>query len=213
VSGEVKGNVNLFRHILPGNQSLSVNEFESLSFNALNTEGLEIIIMQDEDRAWGNRLRYTIPANLEEKAYTIPFADFMDANGQSVEISNIKTIVFSVIGDYANFKSFSFSVNTLFFSAKGALLVEQFNNKENQKIINYPNPFSNSTTIVLQDPSQFINIKVFDLLGRTVDTQKIKAINASDKVTYSAPRLNTGIYNYCLMNDHNKMYSGTFIIK
>ena len=213
VSGEVKGNINLFRHLLPGDQSLNVDEFESVNFNVLNSEGLEIIIMQDEDRAWENRLRYTIPLNLEEKAYTIAFEDFVDASGQSVEITNIKTIVFSVIGDYINFKAFSFSVNTLSFSAKGVLVAEQFYNKENKKIINYPNPFSNSTTIVLSDPSQFINIQVFDLLGRIVDVQKINATNTSHKVTYSAPKLNMGIYKYRLTNDYNKVYSGTFIIK
>jgi hypothetical protein len=212
-SGEVKGNINLFRHLLPGNQSLNVDEFESVNFNVLNTDGLEIIIMQDEDREWENRLRYTIPINLEAKAYTIAFEDFVDASGQSAEITNIKTIVFSLIGDYTNFKSFNFSLSSLYFAANGALSVEQFYNNENQKIVNYPNPFSSSTTIVLLDPSQFINIQVFDLLGRTVDAQKINMTNNSYKVNYSAPKLSMGIYKYRLINDQNKMYSGTFIIK
>ena len=81
------------------------------------------------------------------------------------------------------------------------------------EILNYPNPFSSSTTIVLSDPSQFINIQVFDLLGRIVDAQKINITDTSSKVKYNAPRLSMGIYKYRLMNDHNKMYSGTFIIK
>jgi thymidine kinase len=101
----------------------------------------------------------------------------------------------------------------LYFAANGALSAEQFYNNENQKIVNYPNPFSSSTTIVLLDPSQFINIQVFDLLGRIVDAQKINITNASYKAKYNAPRLSMGIYKYRLMNDHNKIYSGTFIIK
>jgi hypothetical protein len=213
VSGEVKGNINLFRHLLPGNQSLNVDEFESVNFKVLNTDGLEIIIMQDEDREWENRLRYTIPLNLEEKAYTIAFEDFVDANGQSVEITNIKTIVFSLIGDYTNFKSFNFSISSLYFAANGVLSAEQFYNNENKKTINYPNPFSNATTIVLLEPAQFINIKVFDLLGRIVDAQKINMTDTSSKFKYNAPRLSMGIYKYRLMNDQNKIYSGTFIIK
>lgn len=213
VSGEVKGNINLFRHLLPGDQSLNLEGFESVNFSVLNTYGLEIIIMQDEDRAWENRLRYTIPSNLEEKAYTIAFEDFVDADGQSTEIINIKTIVFSLIGDYTNFKSFDFSINTLYFAANGTLLTEQFDSNENQKIINYPNPFWSSTTIVLPSPSQFVHIQVFDLLGRIVDVQKIKTSDTSRKVNYSAPTLNLGIYKYRLINDHNKMYAGTFLIK
>jgi hypothetical protein len=213
VSGEVKGNVNLFRHILPGNQSLDVTDFESVNFTVLNTEDLEIIIMQAEDRDWDNRLRYTIPSNIEEKAYTISFADFVDANGQTAEITNIKTIVFSVIGDYTNFKSFDFSVNSLSFSAKVLSTELIGNHEENKKIINYPNPFSNSTTIVLPNPSQFINIQVFDLLGRVVDVKKIKTANDSHKVNYNTLKLNIGIYKYRLLDEQNKMYTGTFIIK
>jgi hypothetical protein len=101
----------------------------------------------------------------------------------------------------------------LYFAANGALSAEQFYKNESMEILNYPNPFSSSTTIVLSDPSQFINIQVFDLLGRIVDVQKINATNTSHKVTYSAPKLNMGIYKYRLTNDYNKVYSGTFIIK
>jgi hypothetical protein len=213
VAGEVKGAVNLFRHILPGDQSLDVTEFESVNFMVKNTEGLEIIIMQNEDREWENRIRYTIPLNLEEKEYTISFADFVDGKGESVEITDIKTIVFSVIGDYANFKSFSFSVNALSFSAKGVLSTEKFVNQENTEILNYPNPFTSSTTIVLPNTSESIQIQVFDLLGRVVDAQRINTSSISNKVSYNAPKLNRGIYKYRLLDDNNKMYSGSFMIK
>ncbi len=214
VSGEVKGNVNLFRHILPGVQSLDVSDFDSVNFNVSSTKGLEIIMMQDEDRDWQNRLRYTIPSNIEEKAYTISFADFVDADGQTAEVTNIKTIVFSVIGDYINFEPFNFSVNSLSFSAKVVLSTEGVDNQEgNMSVINYPNPFSNYTTIILPNPSQFIDIQVFDLLGRVVDLRKIKTTDNFNKVIYSAPKLNMGIFKYRLLDEHKKMYTGTFIIK
>ena len=169
--------------------------------------------MQDEVRDWQNRLRYTIPSNIEEKAYSISFADFLDSNGQPAEVTNIKTIVFSVIGDYTNFKSFDFSVNSLSFGAKVLSTEEIDNQEENLRIINYPNPFSNSTTIVLRNSSQFINIQVFDLLGRVVDMKKINTIENSNKVNYSVSNFKMGIYKYRLMDDQNKMYTGTFIIK
>jgi hypothetical protein len=213
VIGEVKGNVNLFRHILPGDQSLDVSDYESVNFLVKNTEGLEVVVMQDEDRVWENRIRYTIPFNLDEKAYTIPFTDFIDGSGEAVEITNIKTIVFSVIGDHTNFKSFSFSVNELSFSSKGVLSIAQFDTQENTEIVNFPNPFSNFTTIVLPSISESVQIQVFDLLGRVIDEQKINTNNFSNKVNYNAPKLNKGIYKYRLLDDNNKRYSGSFMIK
>lgn len=210
--GEVKGNINLFRHILPGDQTLNVSDYSFLNFKITNNEPVEIIIMQEEDRAWENRLRYTILANSEEKNYTIPFSDFLDAKGNKVAITNIKTIVFSIIGDYTNYKPFRISINELAFKNNTVLFVDTFlNTNNNNKLKNYPNPFSNSTTINLPSASQNIQIQVFDYLGRVVDFQKINEIN-KNKVKYNAPQLNKGIYKYRIKDDKNKMYSGTFII-
>jgi len=51
------------------------------------------------------------------------------------------------------------------------------------------------------------------LLGRIVDMKKINTIEDSNKVNYSVSNFNMGIYKYRLMDDQNKMYTGTFIIK
>ncbi|WP_435415302.1 DUF4114 domain-containing protein [Polaribacter aestuariivivens] len=210
--GEVKGNINLFRHILPGDQTLNVQDYSTLNFNITNNEPVEIIIMQQEDRAWENRLRYTILANKEEKNYQIPFSDFLDAQGNKVDITNIKTIVFSIIGDYTNYKPFKISVNELAFKTNAVLSVDNFSNTENNKLKNYPNPFANSTTIKLPYSSKSVQIQVFDYLGRVVDFQKINVKGNNNTLKYNEPQLNKGIYKYLVKDDQNKTHSGTFII-
>lgn len=208
--GEVKGNVNIFRHILPGDQTLNIAEYDFLNFKIKNNEAVEIVLMQEEDRAWENRLRYTIPANSDEQTFKISFSDFLDAQGQKATITNIKTIVFSVIGDYTNYKPFHLDINELSFSTNNVLDVDSFENLASKKLKNYPNPFSNATTIQLPNASQNIQIQVFDYLGRVVDYQRIK-VN-TNKAKYNAPQLNKGIYKYRIKDDKNKLYSGTFII-
>ena len=49
VSGEVKGNVNLFRHLLPGDQTLKMTAYNFINFVISNNEPVELIIMQEED--------------------------------------------------------------------------------------------------------------------------------------------------------------------
>ena len=168
--------------------------------------------MQQEDRAWENRLRYTILANKEEKNYQIPFSDFLDAQGNKVDITNIKTIVFSIIGDYTNYKPFKISVNELAFKTNAVLSVDNFSNTENNKLKNYPNPFANSTTIKLPYSSKSVQIQVFDYLGRVVDFQKINVKGNNNTLKYNEPQLNKGIYKYLVKDDQNKTHSGTFII-
>jgi hypothetical protein len=212
VSGEVKGNINLFRHLLPGDQTLDVTDYSLMNFSVRNNQSVEIIIMQEDNRIWDNRLRYTIPANSDEKTYDIAFTDFKDAEGIMVEISNIKTIVFSVIGDGENYIPFNITVNDVSFSSQSSLSTNNITEVKENKLINYPNPFTNSTTIKLATNSEFIQIKVFDILGRLVDHKNLNTANSKNEAQYNAPNLKSGIYKYLLKDDNNSLHSGTFIV-
>ena len=212
-SGEVKGNINLFRHLLPNDKIVNVEGYNFINFKITNNEPVEIVIMPEKDSSWENRIRYTILPNLEEKEYTIPFNDFLDAQGNSVEINTIKTVVFSIIGDYTNYKPFAISVNELSFIKKETSSTNNFTFSEKRSLINYPNPFTSSTTIQLLINSKNVHIRVYDLMGRLVDVQKIVASSSSKKVRYNAPQLKKGIYKYRLIDDdEDYQYSGTFVV-
>ncbi|MBU3013055.1 DUF4114 domain-containing protein [Polaribacter vadi] len=214
LAGNVKGNINLFRHLLPGDQTLEATEFNFMNFKISNNQPVEIVIMQEDDRTWDNRLRYTIPANSDKNIMSLSFDMFKDANGTSAEIKNIKTIVFSVIGDYSTFKSFNLTIDNLSLSASNSVLsTEEFSILDESKVVNYPNPFSSTTTIVLPTTSSAVQIKVFDLLGRVVDFKNLDTLSTNNKVSYTAPSLGTGIYKYVLKDDSNKTYKGTFVIR
>ena len=213
ISGEVKGNINLFRHILPGNQTLDIADYNFINFLITNNEPVELIIMQEEDRDWENRIRYTIPTNNIEKTIFIPFSDFVDGSGNTVQIKNIKTVVYSIIGDYNNTIAFAMSIHNLSFSKQGVLGVSDVNIGKSTKLINYPNPFEYSTTISLLEASNNVIIQVFDLLGRQVDFKNISTGFASKKIYYTSPNLTRGIYKYRLKDDYNKLFFGSFLIK
>lgn len=211
ISGLVKGNVNLFRHLLPGDQTLIVTDFNSIQFNITNIEPVEIILMPENLAEWNNRLRYVVPANDKETFYNISFNDFVNASGNSEPIINIKTVVFSVIGDYVNSKPYSIDINNLAFKKASSLGVNDIAVVEREALKNYPNPFRTSTTIKLNNPSSDVDIQVIDMLGRTVDVQHIQANN--NKVEYNAPSLSKGIYKYILKDSNNNNYNGTFVIE
>lgn len=211
VSGLVKGNINLFRHLLPGDQTLLVEDFNSIQFNITNSEPVEIILMPENLTDWNNRLRYIIPTNNSETFYSISFSDFLNASGTSETITNIKTVVFSVIGDYTTYKSYSMTINSLAFKNASSLAINDVKAVAREALKNYPNPFKTSTTIKLNNPSSLVDIQVIDMLGRIVDVQHVQAINS--KVTYNAPNLSKGIYKYILKDSNNSNYIGTFLIE
>ena len=63
---------------------------------------------------------------------------------------------------------------------------------------NYPNPFNPSTTIKFDIPKQdFVNIKIYDMLGREVSEILNEKLNAgSYEVNFEAGSLSSGVYFY-----------------
>jgi hypothetical protein len=213
IYGEVKGNINLFRHILPGDQTLDVTNYNVINFLITNNEPVELIIMQDEQRAWGNRIRYIIPVNNTEQSFDISLADFVDGFGNPVGITNVKTVVFSIIGDYTNYIPFNMAINDLSFNTQSVLALNDLSIEKGNRLINFPNPFEMNTTIRLMETSENVTIQVFDLVGRLVDVQKLSTNSESKSVLYTIPKLTSGIYKYRLKDSNNKVFFGVFLVK
>jgi len=212
ISGQVKGTMNLFRHLLPGDQTLSVSEYGAIQFEIKNNVPIEVILVPENLSDWNNRLRTTIAINSLKTAYNIPFEDFVDGNGNSLKLDDIKTIVFSVRGNYTNFENFDLELNNVSFGAPEVLTVDDIV-FEKTKVINYPNPFSNETTIKLVNSSQYIDIQVVDVLGRIVDKQRINTRANNKRAIYSTPQnLKTGIYRYLFFDDRKQKYKGSFVV-
>jgi hypothetical protein len=70
---------------------------------------------------------------------------------------------------------------------------------------NYPNPFNSSTIIIYHLPAgAFVVLRVFDVLGREVETLVNEHQNAGNhSVQFNAAKLPSGVYSY-------KIEAGTY---
>jgi hypothetical protein len=213
VSGSVKETVNLFRHVLPGDQTLEVIDYENIQFKMVNNLEVELILMTEDFTSWDNRYRKKIGVNTEETLYTISLNEFLDGNGKPANIEDVKTIVFSLNGNYTTFESFFMSVEDLTFGLNSTLAISEEKDtiKSGQ---NYPNPFSQTTIIKMDSKASGpIFIKVVDLTGKVVDTQQVFAGKNQSEIEYNAPFLSSGMYTYQIINSNRINYTGTFIKK
>jgi len=194
-NGQVKGTVNLFRHVLAGDQTLDVQNYESFQFSIANSHPVEVILVQEGLTDWNNRLRYTIPVNTSTTAYSIAFSDFTDGSGNPANLSDVKTIVFSLQGNFTTFEAFTLDVQQVAFSETTTLSTDTFDAQTTAEALVYPNPMTNSTTLSFTSlHAETVSVVIYDQLGRAVMQQDYKSIPGQNKIQIFREDLNHGIY-------------------
>ncbi|MGE5402781.1 MAG: T9SS type A sorting domain-containing protein, partial [Ignavibacteriales bacterium] len=100
--------------------------------------------------------------------------------------------------------------NVLSIHPENTSVVTEFNLKQN-----YPNPFNPATTISYSIPKgAFVDLKVFDMLGREVSTLVSKEQSAGEyKVQFDASSLPSGVYIYTLQAGQFKDSRKLLILK
>jgi hypothetical protein len=87
----------------------------------------------------------------------------------------------------------------LFIVSKSNTLVRNIEMVNNTKLFNYPNPFTNSTTIKLSNNDKINRIEIYNLTGSVVKT--INNVNSSECIIYRE-NLANGLY-YIKVNASN----------
>jgi len=210
VVAEVKGTMNLFRHVLPGNQTLDITSYDAIQFDIKNSQTVELILVPNDLSDWNERLRVQIPANSETTHYVIPFHKFLNDKGESTPFSDIKTIVYSMQGDFKEFVAVHMSLSRVAFGIETEML-----RLEDENVLtmhNFPNPFENSTSIKLLNATEFIDIDVINVTGVLVDSQRIATKGNKKVANYQSNQLTSGLYFYIVQDDENREYKGRFFV-
>ncbi|NHN26611.1 DUF4114 domain-containing protein [Flavobacterium jejuense] len=211
VTGQVKGTANLFRNILPGELLFDASAYEGTHFSIQNSLPTEVILVTENTTDWNNRLRFNIPANVNMVDVAISFLDFTSPNGAIYNGEKIKGFVFSVKGDYFQFQPFSLQVSNLKLGSTTTLSTIDFETSKTNEIYNYPNPFSNETTIVLSENISDSRVQLIDVTGRIVHDKNYKVVN-SNEIKFKNTSVPKGIYMFVITTSSNKVYSKKCII-
>jgi hypothetical protein len=207
VTGQVQETINLFRHVLPGDQTLDVSMYDAFQFNITNSQPVEVILVQEGLEDWNNRYRITISQNNTETMYRIPFNEFEDANGNPANLTDVKTIIFSIQGDYHGYTPFNIEVTNVHFGMENTLDVEQFEiEAATNKIIAVPNPMTTQTELqFMAKQSEDVQLVVYDQVGKVVYIHKVKAENGQNKVSLNRNNLRPGLY-FCKIDSRENTY-------
>ncbi|MBW1294494.1 DUF6923 family protein [Aquimarina litoralis] len=217
VTGEVKETMNIFRNILGGDRTLNVTSYNALQFEMNVDNNIEVVLVTKDLIDWNDRLRYTINAGDANGTHTIAFSDFVNGQGNSVEVTDLRSVVFSVQGNYQNFESFEINITNVAFTNAEVLGVEEHEIQEEvevaNSVMNYPNPFRTTTSIKLPETlTGKVKISVIDVLGKVVQEEQEVQVNAGNTITFRPKNLSPGVYRYIIIGDQSTRYVGSFMI-
>lgn len=213
VTGKVYGTMNLFRNILPGELVFDAKSFSIIGFAIQNSLPVEVVLVTENTSDWNNRLRLKLPINATAKEINIALEKFSNGQGQKYNNEKIKGLVFSVQGNYQTFQSFEVAISQLTFKNANPLVIPTVDQVATTKLYNYPNPCTNATTLVLPEQVQNANIKVMDVLGRTVKAMDYKAIASSNEIAVGLDNLARGVYFFVVTSEGNKQFKTKFVVQ
>ena len=221
MKGEVKETINIFRSLMAGDMSLDVEKFEYLQFKMKNDRPIEISLVTDATDDWNDRLRFKIPANKEGAQQSIALDSFTSAAGKGKRFTKLKSIVFSIQGDYQNYSAYEIGIENVQLSTQDFVPeIEVIATNQNvpgfmqevAEVQSYPNPFVNSTVITVPKETDAISIFLSDLNGRVVYKNNLKTMNDKKSIKLDLHHLQNGIYVYTIVDvKHNTSDTGKII--
>lgn len=224
LNGEVKGTVNVFRNIMAGELTYDTKNAEGIEFTLNSDIAIEVILVPKELENWNNRLRLSIEPSNENVTHKLSFNDFVDASGQTQNLSEIRSVVFSIQGNYMEFKTFEVAISNLMIlensektttpEIQEIVTVPTLSEIENAtKLSNYPNPFTMNTTLIVPETANTkINIQVMDITGKTVRLESLFPI-VNGQYIFKRKNLSNGLYKYLVTTEKGRLFPGSFILK
>lgn len=233
--GEVRETINIFRNLLAGDLQLNVTDYNFLQFNIQNDRPIEVSLVTDATDLWEERLRFALEPHAEITAQSIALADFKNQEGKSMDFTQVKTIVFSVQGDYQTYVPFALEIEGMALTTLNipeeekeeetetdeTVILANFDSVESVavdpiieyvELKHYPNPFIEYTVVTLPAETEKVAVSLTNLGGQTVYQDSLRTQQNKSAIRLEAPGLNPGMYIYTIMDFQNgRTYRGKLI--
>lgn len=206
VKGNIKGTVNLFRNAKAGNNPLDISNYLYVTFELKSTKPVEVVLVSSDLVNWNQRARYAVAASEQARDITIPISRFTDSAGRQAVVAKIKSLVFSVQGDYTNFSNFKVEVSKVRFSNTAPVVAVP----QTDEVRVYPNPVENTATLTLPTLVTDGTLVITNTAGSIVRSEVIKPSNG--RFMLQRNNLKSGYYFFKVITG-TTVYNGKLMIK
>jgi len=199
--------VGVYRALTPRFMPVDISTYNSFKFNAGGTGNLQITFVKQGVTVWEDQMHHTIALNENIQDYTVAVADFTALDGTVQSLDDVMTIVFTMTSEDGTPTYKNMELQNLRLSMDSVLALHD--NDPQIILNNFPNPFSDTTTIPLPATTSSLLMTVYDITGRVVDERSFNP--QGQRFLYQGACLRPGIYTYLLITEDQQRYTGRLV--
>ncbi len=186
LKADTRDYISIYKSLKAGFEDADLTAYKSLKFTAKGSGKVTITIVSSAIQKFADQFSTEVELTEADKDYTISLEDFASKTyGADIDLSKIKTVVFSFTAPGGVLRSVNFSVGNLAFSQQSIVS----NRSLQSKVVRiYPNPAGRVFQCSFDsDQDRKVVIRITDLSGKILHTKEVNAIRGTNTVTVELP--------------------------
>ncbi|MBJ2175412.1 T9SS type A sorting domain-containing protein [Aureibaculum sp. A20] len=202
-----------YRALTPKFSPIDLSDYNSLKLKAKGTGTLIIRLVKKGISNWEIQFKTSITLTENLQDFTVPFSDFTSNNGESLELTDVTSLVFTMLAESGAKETKEMNLKQLRFSTGKTLAVENVNSNDNLlNPIAVPNPMINSTKIhFTSEHAEKVTLLVYSQLGSLIKQVSIQTVVGKNEIPLNRDNLSPGIY-LCKVKSNYVNYKTTKLI-
>lgn len=204
--------VSVYRAFTPKYNSIDLSGYSMLEFDSHGTGQMQITLIKKSIVIWENQPKATVTLVENNEHFYVPLSSFTSNNNESLDLTDVTTIVFTMVSEDGTFQTKEMYISNIGFS--NILGIPDKTNLRSNEVIVSPNPLtSNSTLNFYNELDTVLTLKVYNISGKQIYTELIPASYGRNSQKFNWIGLDSGIYIYKIESKNTTYSPGKLIIK
>ncbi len=200
LTAETDEYVAAYRALTPRFKAVDLSNYDTFMFTGQGTGTLDIRFVKQSINNWEEQYKATVTLTETTQDYIIAYDDFTSTNGESLNLNDVVTIVFTMVAENGTTETKTMQLENIGFTNKNTLSVETFEIETSIKQpIAIPNPMVNGTTIYFASPkTDTATVTLYNQIGKVIRQHTIAIVKGENEIQVERDTLPSGIYFYSI---------------
>ncbi|WP_117885674.1 DUF6923 family protein [Aureibaculum luteum] len=202
-----------YRALTPKFSPVDISDYNSLKMKAKGTGTLIIRLVKKGIENWETQFKTSITLTETLQDFTVPFSDFTSDNGESLELNDVTSMVFTMLAESGVKETKEMHLKQLRFTTGKTLAVENLNSGDDLlNPIVVPNPMTTSSKIhFTSQQAENVTLFVYNQLGTIVKQVSFQTVVGKNEILLNKDNLTSGMY-LCKVKSNYVEYKTTKLI-